>query len=918
MKFSICPKSFFMNQCLGRLLLAVLFLWSPMSFIKGQSLAELEITASFDNQPLSAILEQLESDYQLLFYFEQESLPAKRYSRSFEKEPLKKVLQNLLKDTFLGFMVYRDYVIVVAPARILDEVYTADYYQALQEAIYVEPDTSSVRQPVVVGEIGQLNPSGKATITGQILDDQSGEPVIGASLFFRELNIGTASDENGYFELEAPIGKLELSVQYIGYQEMIQVLQVFGSGQIDFSLQKMAINLGEVIVEAQAPDANIKDVQVGVTHLDIKAIKKLPAFLGEADLIKSLLLQPGVSTIGEGATGINVRGGEVDQNLFLLDEGFVFNSSHALGFFSTFQSDLIREVTLYKGNIPAQYGGRLASVLEVKMKDGNNKKFQAKGGLGPISSRITLEGPIVKEKSSFIAGFRSTYSDWALGLINVPEVQQSSAFFYDANFRYTHHLNEKNTLALSGYLSHDEFEYNRQFGFDYTTLMAQLDYKKTVSNRLFSNTSFTTSQYKNIQSNLNGTDSSLLENSLSYVKFREQLTFSPAKSLHLDAGFSSILYLQEPGSIRPDGAISTVEEKSLEKEKGLESAIFLNAEWAASPALTISGGLRFVLYQYLGAKTVFNYGQSLNLEQITDTTYYSSGQVIADYSSLEPRLSLRYRFDKQSSLKAGYARTSQFINQVSNADVPTPTSLWLLSSLHIEPQRSHNFSIGFFRNFEDNRWETSLETYFRFVDHLFDYKDFANLTVNEHIETELLSGEGRAYGMELSIRKKDGPIHGWLSYTLSRAERQVTGINRGNWYPSNYDKPHDLSLVLNFQANRRNTFTLNFNYSTGRPATPPVGRYQADNGLIIPVYAERNQLRIPDYHRLDIAYTLGQGHDRTKKFKTSWTFSLYNVYGRRNAFSVFFTQRPFQRPTANRLAVLGSVFPALTFNFEII
>ena len=907
-----------MKRWHGSLLLAVLFLCSPVSFVKAQSLAELEVTATFDHQHLPAILEKLESDYQLLFYFRQEELPEKKYSLSFEKEPLEKVLQSLLQDTPLGYLFYRDYAVVIAPAQILDEAYTANYYRILQESIVAETDTSSVQQWVVVGQAGQLSPSGKATITGQVRDGQSGEPVIGASLFFRELHTGTASDENGNFALEAPIGKHELSVQYVGYQELIQALQVFSSGRVDLKLQKMAINLDEVIVEAQAPDAKVKDVQVGVTRLDIKAIRKLPAFLGEADVIKSLLLQPGVSSIGEGATGINVRGGEVDQNLFLLDEGFVFNASHALGFFSTFQSDLIREATLYKGNIPAQYGGRLASVLEVKMRDGNFKKFQSKGGLGPVSSRISLEGPVFKEKSSFIAGLRSTYSDWALGLVNVPEVKRSSAFFYDANFRYTHRLNKKNALILSAYLSHDDFEYNRQFGFDYTTQMAQLDYKKTFSDHLFSSTSFTASQYKNIQSNLEGTDASKLENSLSYVKFREHLTFTPVKSLNMDAGFSSILYLQEPGSVSPGGGNSTAVEKTLEKEKGLESSIFLNAEWAASPALTISGGLRFALYQYLGAKTVFNYAQSLNPEQITDTTFFGPGQVIATYASAEPRFSLRYRFNRQTSLKAGYARTSQFINQVSNSDVPTPTSLWLLSSLYVEPQRSHNFSIGFFRNFSNNNWETSVETYFRLIDHLFDYRDFATLTVNEHIETELLSGEGRAYGIELSIRKKQGPINGWLSYTLSRAERHVQGINRGDWYPSNYDKPHDLSLVLNFQANRRNTFALNFNYSTGRPATPPVGRYQAGNGLNIPVYSERNQLRIPDYHRLDFAYTLGQSHDRAKRFKTSWTFSLYNVYGRRNAFSVFFTQKPFQRPVANRLAVLGSVFPAITFNFEII
>lgn len=908
-----------MKKWRKRLGIVAFFLGSIVFVSTAQSLTDLEISATFDNQPLSAIFEQLELDYQLLFYFKPEELPEKKYSLTFDNEALERTLLRLLQDTDLGFSYYRDYVVIIAPNRVLDESYSANYYNALRQSLANESDTSATRQVIVVGQIDQLSPSGKATITGQILDDQTEEPIIGATLFFRELNMGTASDENGNFELEVLSGKQELSVQYVGYQESTQLLDIRSSGRLDLKLQKAAIDLDAVIVEAQAPDANVENVQIGVVHLDVKAIKKLPAFLGETDVIKSLLLQPGVSTIGEGATGINVRGGEVDQNLFMLDEGFIFNSSHSLGFFSTFQSDLIREATLYKGNIPAQYGGRLASVLDIKMREGNFQKFQAKGGIGPVSSRLVLEGPVIKDKSAFIGGFRSTYSNWILGLINVPEVQRSSAFFYDANFRYTHRLNEKNTLILSAYLSHDDFEFNEQFGFDYTTLMGQLIYKKIFSDRLFSSTSLTASRYNNTQSDLDGTDASDLENNLGYAKFREHLTFTPFKSLQLDAGLSSILYVQEPKKVSAIGPFSTVLDQTFEKEKGLESAIFLNAEWNASPALTLSGGLRFALYQYLGAKTVFNYNQNYSLEQITDTTFYAPGAVIATYSSLEPRLSLRYRLDAESSLKAGYSRTAQFINQIFNSDAPTPTSQWQLSTLYIEPQRSHNFSLGLFKNFNDNLWETSIESYFRLIDQLFDYRDFASLAANEHIETELLSGKGRSYGLEMSIRKKQkGSIHGWLSYTLSRTARLVKGINQGEWYPSNFDKPHDFSLVLNLQPNRRHTFTLNFNYSTGRPTTPPVGRYLAENGLIIPVYAERNQLRIPDYHRLDIAYTLGQGYNRAKKFKTSWTLSLYNVYGRRNAFSVFFTQKPFQSPTANRLSVLGSVFPAITFNFETI
>ncbi|MDX1666130.1 MAG: TonB-dependent receptor, partial [Saprospiraceae bacterium] len=356
------------------------------------------------------------------------------------------------------------------------------------------------------------------------------------------------------------------------------------------------------------------------------------------------------------------------------------------------------------------------------------------------------------------------------------------------------------------------------------------------------------------------------------------------------------------------------------QEKGLESAAFFNAEWSVSPAFQFSAGLRFNLYNYFGPQTEFVYasGAPFNRLDIVDTLRFDKGEVIETYNSLEPRLSMRYRLNPESSVKAGYSRTSQFINQIFNTDTPTPISRWQLSTLYIEPQRAHNFSLGYFRNFENNLWETSAEVYYRVMDEMFDFKDFAELNVNEHLETELLRGEGRAYGLELSVKKKEGTFNGWVSYTYSRAERQIPGINQGDWYPSNFDKPHDASLILNYQPNQRNTITLSFNFSSGRPTTPPIGNYQDPSGLIVPVYSDRNQVRIPDYHRLDLAYTLGQGYNRTKKFKTSWTISIYNVYSRENAFSVFFTQGPFRLVQANQLSILGSAFPSLTFNLELI
>ncbi|MBK7870526.1 MAG: carboxypeptidase-like regulatory domain-containing protein [Saprospiraceae bacterium] len=886
--------------------------------LNAQAVKDIKINARIEQQSLQNILTRIEQSHPVRFYFKTEELPKMPYTIAFQDAGLEEVMQKLLETTTLGFFIYRDYAVIIAPRDVVSEVYSANYYLALEQSLNKEEEEKPQQRILTVGDISKLKPSGRAKVTGTVRSKETREEVIGATVLVTNLNQGTATDADGKFQLDLPTGTHELLLQFVGNADLRQQIQVFSDGDIILQMESAAVNLDEVIVGAQAPDANVENVQIGVTRLDLKSINKLPSFLGEVDVIKSLLLSPGVSTIGEGAVGFNVRGGEVDQNLVLQDEGFIFNASHALGFFSTFHSDLISNVTLYKGIIPAQYGGRLASVLDVEMRDGNFDRFKVKASVGPVSGRISLEGPVIPKKSSFIAGFRSSYSDWILRAVNNLEVRNSSVFFYDANLRYTHRLNDKNTIILSGYASQDEFTYNQEFGFDYRTLSGQAIHKRIFSDQLFSQLSANFSRYESTQYDFTDIDAARLDNNIAYFKAQEHLTYTPSEDLQLDAGLSAIYYITEPGERNPHGDLSRIFAKTLEKERGLESAAFLNAEWSASAAFQISGGLRLGLYQFLGEKTVFEYANPdfPNIEEIIDTNFYNKGKVIASYASVEPRLSARYRLSPNISIKAGYSRTAQFINQIFNSDSPTPTSQFQLSTNYIEPTRSHNVSLGYFQNFKENLWETSLEIYGRSIDQLFDYKDFAELAVNEHIETELLSGVGRAYGMELSIKKNKGLFNGFLSYTMSRTERKIEGINSGNWYPSNFDKPHDVSLVLNYQYNQRHTFTMNFTYGTGRPTTPPLGGYRTPNGLPVPIYTERNALRIPDYHRLDLAYTIGKGYKKDKKFKTSWTVSLYNVYGRKNAFSVFFTQTPFTSAQANQLSILGSIFPAITFNLE--
>jgi len=527
---------------------------------------------------------------------------------------------------------------------------------------------------------------------------------------------------------------------------------------------------------------------------------------------------------------------------------------------------------------------------------------------------------VVKDKIAFYGGFRSSYINWLLDLVQNAEVANSSAFFYDTNVGMTARLADNHTLSVSGYGSQDEFIYNEDFGFDYSTYLGQLSLRSSFNDEWLSKFSAVYSTYKSNQFDIGGLTGSILKNSVDYLKLKEQVTYAPSTQILVDGGLSGVIYSVSPGDVEPYDDESTVAPNQLEQEKGLELAAFANGEFNLSPELQVSAGLRLSYFSFLGPKTIYEYANpdAPDIFTTTGTTTYNSGESIANYFNLEPRLSLRYRLGFNSSMKGGYSRTVQYINQIFNSDSPTPVSQWQLSTNYIRPTRSHNFSLGYFKNLKNDNWETSAEIYGRLVDQLFDYKDFADLSNNPQLETELLAGEGRSYGLELSIRKKVGEVYGSLSYTLSRSERLIDGINDGEWYPSNFDKPHDLSLVFNYQPNRRNTLTVNFVYGSGRPTTPPVGNFVTGNGLVVPVYARRNASRIPDYHRLDVAYTLGKGYKRDKKFQTSWTIAVYNVYARRNAYSVFFTQAAFRGAEANKLSILGTVFPSLTFNFEIL
>ena len=683
-----------------------------------------------------------------------------------------------------------------------------------------------------------------------------------------------------------------------------------------------AYELDEVLLEAEA-NRNVSSALSGVDQLSIREIKRLPAFMGEIDVIKSILLLPGVSTVGEGAGGFNVRGGTIDQNLILQDEAPVFNASHVLGFFSIFNSDVVEQLTLYKGNIPAQLGGRLSSVLDIRLKDGNYQEFKARGGIGAVASRAVIEGPFQKGRSSYLLGLRSSYSAWALRLVQNPDVRASAASFYDVNAKISQRLGKQGSLHLSAYASNDRFQFASQYGYGWRTQLLSAQWRNLMSAKLSSTTTALYGNYVSEYFDPEGQDAFTLENGLQYYKFKHNFLWlpSPAHTLHIGAAFTH--YKGRPEQIGPRGSESGIRRREVPKDQGRELALYINDTWELGSFVALSLGLRYSLYQNVGPDTVLTYreGGSLEPEHVIGTQAYESGEVISQYGGWEPRISLRVNVNENSSVKVSYNRLRQYIHLISNTTAATPVDIWQVSNTYVPPQIADNYSVGYFRNFNGNRWETSLEFYYKDIHQLIEYKDLPDLLLNEYLETELISGIGRAYGGELSIKRKAGAVTGWFSYAYARSLRQVRGefseeiINEGEWYPAQFDQPHQLNAVVTYKIGKKHTFSANFTYSSGRPITAPIADYFIGNTLI-PHYSARNQVRIPDYHRLDFSYTIDPQAVRRQRFKSTITFTLYNLYARKNPFSVYFQRTDKFLPDAFKLAVLGSVFPSVTYNFN--
>jgi len=759
-------------------------------------------------------------------------------------------------------------------------------------------------------------PAGLLTISGYVKDAESGESLIGATISVRELNKGTAANQYGFYSVSLKPANYILEFRYIGYQIIQKTINLNKDITINIELVPEEKKIAEVVIMADRPEANVKKAEMSISKLEMKTIKQVPALMGEVDVLKVIQMLPGVQSTAEGTSGFSVRGGGNDQNLILLDEATVYNASHLMGFFSVFNNDAVRDVKLYKGDIPANYGGRLSSVLDVRMKEGNNKKFAATGGIGLISSRLTLEGPIGNEKTSFLLAGRRTYADLFFPLMSDSSLKKSKLYFYDLNLKINHQINDRNRLYLSAYTGRDLFGQKGSSDAGFGNLTGTLRWNHLISNKLFSNLSAVVARYDYSLKMKQGGSNYVWNSDMLDYTLKLDFNYFPNPQNEIKFGISSTFHDFNPADAYIEGERSRLG-AAVPKNYALEHGLYISNEQKIGDKLTVKYGLRYTVFQNIGTATVYTFAKGYPNYSVTDTTYYASGKVFHTYMGLEPRLGINYTFNEESSLKASFSRTIQNMQLASNSSGGMPLDVWFPSGPNIKPQKANQYAIGYFRNFANNTIETSIESYYKQMYDVIDFKDNAQLLMNPRMEGDIRSGTAKAYGVELFVKKNSGRLNGWISYTLSKVRRTIAEINNGNPYPTTYDKPHNINVIVNYEFSNRVILSGNWVYATGAPITFPVGSYVIDN-TYGKYYSARNGYRMRDYHRLDLSLTLKGKEHPGKKWEGEWVFSMYNAYGRHNDWMINFVQdsKDVTKVVAERWYLPFVFFPGITYNFK--
>lgn len=908
--------------------------------LKAQQPSETGFTLDIKSAGFSAFVEKIEEQSDVRFYYIPEELQDFSVTIKSEKQPLNQILNLLFKDSDFRFFVINRKVYITSgqnismrlPDNLFKKEEGSSSYEEEQMDIpeFLLESTSDAERNlenklIILGNKFRKNTSGEAVISGMLKESKTGEPLIGALVYVEKPMIGVSTDHFGKYSLRLPLGRHEIKFRGVGYRDTKRQVVVYSDDRLDIELHEKVTSLKEVVISGERT-ANVDNVNMGVEKVSIQQIKELPAVLGEPDVLKAALTLPGIQSVGEASTGLNVRGGATDQNLILFDDLTIYNPSHFFGMFSAFNPETIKDMEIYKSSIPANYGGRLSSVIDVNSRIGNKKNFEGSAGLGLLTSRLNLEGPIVNDKSSFLVGGRTTYSNWIFKLL--PEnsgFNKTRASFHDLNAHLHHEIDENNTVALAAYYSNDFSNLNTDTLYGYSNKNIALKWYRKFNDKLFGKftTGFDSYSY-NIRFVRDPETDFNLDFGLNqkYLKADFNYFFKPA--LTIDFGLSTINYTLNPGHFKPVSPESTARENLIEQEQALESAFYIQSRYDVNPRLSVNAGLRYSVFNYLGPKNVNEYPLNSPKDDYTflGSVYHEKGSIINTYHGPEYRLSARYSVTNDFSIKAGYNTLRQYIHMLSNTMAISPTDIWKLSDPNLRPQLGDQLSVGFFKNFLADKLETSVELYHKNIQNYLDFKNGAVLILNHHIEREVINTTGKAYGAEFLIKKPRGRLNGWVSYTYSRTLLRMDEpytenlVNQGNWYPASFDKPHDFTMIGNYKFSHRYSVSWTTTYSTGRPISVPIGTfYHGNSQRSLNLFSERNTYRIPDYFRTDISVNIKGNHKVHQLAHNSWTFGIYNLTGRRNPYSVYFTSENGVL-RGYKLSIFGTLIPFINYNIR--
>ncbi|WP_258104211.1 TonB-dependent receptor [Marinoscillum sp. MHG1-6] len=896
------------------------------------------LTISFSESPLLEVLQEIENQADVHFYYLEEDIDSVFVSAQYQEANLPEVLDGLLEGTPIYHYLKGGEVYLSKNVMVIDDLAIASSNQRQRQGVqtgmvftreYLDLDEQLDDLESKVFEIGvrkDQKAGANSTVAGYIHEAGTGEPIVGAIIYTEDFSVSATTDPSGFYAISLESGAHMIYIQYNGFKTMQRNLVVYSDGHLNIEMDEHVITLDEVLVESDR-DENVNNAIMGVSKINIAETRNVPVVLGERDVLKLATTMAGVQTLGEGSSGYNVRGGKSDQNLIMLNEVPVYNASHFMGFFTSFNSDALEGLDIYKSNIPVKYGGRLSSVFDISIMKASQTEFHGVGGISPVTSRLTLEIPVLKNTSGLMISGRTTYSNWILKNIKNANFNQNRISFQDMVLRYDHHMGPKDDLEITGYLSTDNYRLKSDSLFSYSDFS-------------FSNSNGSINWTHKFHEGLIGSFG------VWHSDYGYELTFKESapnsfrqdfgiRELNLTAGFDNYMgdhhhlsfglgnkfYTINPGTVSPLQEASTINSTIVQQEKAIEGNLYFSDSYTVNNKLLVDFGLRYSLFSALGPRLSYSYvdGLPLNTDSRTDTLAFSNGEWVKLYHGLEPRLSARYLITSKTSIKASYNRNRQYLHTMSNSASLSPTDIWRVSSDHILPQISDQVSLGCYQNLFGDKLEVSLEVYHKWLQNLMDFKVGSDFLLNENVETVVLQGPGKSFGLELSV-KKSGKLNGWVNYTYARTFLKLDGrfseerVNDGRSFPTNYDKPHVINAVVNWKITKRLSASYNFNYSSGRPVTFPVGSYTFKDVQMIS-YSDRNDYRIPDYMRMDIGINLEEGHSKLKRVHTSWSFSIYNVLGRDNAYSIFFDVEG-QEVRGHKLVVFGSAIPTVTYNFK--